>query len=158
MGMYTEIYFRAELARDVPEYVVEYLQRMVGDIGETEHMFPEPEHELFSCPRWSYLGCGGSAYFPITESKVVLDRHTAQWHVLFLANLKNYGGEIGKFFDWIDSFTDARQGEFLGYSLYEEDDNPTLYFRKSEKNYFRLNKEMVGRWEELAAPSTEPPF
>lgn len=153
MGMYTEIYFRADLSPDVPEYVVEYLQRMVGDIEEKEHMFSKPDHELFSCPRWAYLGCGGSAYFPITQSKINFDPFTATWQVFFLANLKNYGGEIHHFFDWIDPFVASRQGEFLGYSLYEEDDVPILYFRKSEKNYFRQDKDTISRWKQLANQS-----
>lgn len=145
MGMYTEIYFRAELARDVPVEVVEILKSM-SDFRNPE---PEelPDHPLFQCSRWRNVGCGGSAYFPITKSEIYLDKYSAQWHVFFLANLKNYSGEIGHFFDWIDPYLDSREGEFLGYSLYEEDDNPILYHRQSEKNYFRLDKDLVAHWQ-----------
>jgi len=145
MGMYTEIFFRAELARDVPTDVVEALKRMMVWDYEEDHV-NVPDHELFKCPRWDLLGCGGSAYYPVTVSKLFQDPYSRQWHVLFLANLKNYNGEIGKFFDWIDQYVDASQGEFLGYELYEEADTPILYHRVSEKNYLKWDEDQYEYW------------
>ena len=45
------------------------------------------------------------------------------------SDFKNYGGEIEKFFDWITTHVE-KDGDktFIGYSLYEEDDEPKLYY------------------------------
>jgi len=146
MGMYTEIFFRAELARDVPTEVVEALKRMISwDYGRDHTNVPD--HELFKCPRWDLLGCGDSAYFPVTASKIYQDDYSKQWNVLLLSNLKNYDGEIGKFFDWIDQYVDEPEGKFLGYQLYEENDTPLLYHRVSEKNYFKWDKDQYEYWK-----------
>lgn len=148
MGMYTEIFFRAELVRDVPEDVVAILKCM------QEFWDPEPEglpdHPLFECSRWKYLGCSDSSYFPIAKSSMEQDSYSGQWRVMILSNLKNYSGEIGKFFDWIDPYVDGPEGSFLGYSLYEEDDVPTLFQKQTQKDYFTWDKEMYNMWRAKA--------
>ena len=144
MGMYTEIFFRAELVRDVPVQVVECLHAMTNFY----HQAPEelPDHPLFECSRWEILGCGGSAYFPVSQSSLQLDTYSGQWHVLFLSNLKNYSGEIGHFFDWIDPYVSGSEGEFLGYSLYEESNDPILFHKKSQTAYFKYDKDIYNYW------------
>jgi hypothetical protein len=135
MGMYTEIHFRAELVSDVPEEVLAVLRHLV-DWEEPE---PEtlPDHELFQCPRWDMLGQCSSAYFPDhPESSLTFEGvGLRRWSVFLNADLKNYGSEIEKFFDWIDPYVRGSQGQFLGYSLYEEDDNPIIYHKKSPSKW-----------------------
>lgn len=131
MGMYTEIYARGTLRKSTPQAVVDILKRMAG------HASPDdlelPDHELFKTERWSILGCGASAYFPATTSLVEIDGFSKNWSFLFHGNLKNYGGEIGKFFDWVDQYVEGSEGDYLGYSMYEETDPgqaPHSFFKK----------------------------
>ena len=134
MGMYTEINFRAELVKDIPEDVLAVLRYLV-DLSPTE---PEnlPDHELFSCPRWDTLGQGCSAYFPAhPESSLTMSDWSKRWVLFLNADLKNYDDEIGKFFDWIEPYVHGSVGQFLGYSLYEEDDNPHIFHKKSPSNW-----------------------
>ena len=131
MGMYTEILFRATLQKDLPEDVLSALHSIVGG-AENQH--PNPQHELFDCPRWEWLGNSNSAYFPImAKSALELDGYSKQYGLVLHANLKNYHGEIGKFFEWIDPYVDAMPGEFLGYELYEDVEPgtpPTFFFKQ----------------------------
>lgn len=131
MGMYTEIYARGTLRKSTPQEVVDLLKIMAGD--KTPADLALPDHELFKCYRWDVLGCGASAYFPATKSVVALDDYSKNWSFMFHANLKNYDGEIGKFFDWIDQYVEGIEGEFLGYHMYEETEPgeaPFCYFKK----------------------------
>jgi hypothetical protein len=123
--MYTEFFFRVELKKDVPEYVVEVLEWMCErDVDEPP---PIPDHEFFKCPRWTMLFTCGSAYFPDSGLHKFRDSFWSGQQALFVhSSLKNYDGEIEKFCGWIDPYVDAPKGEFLGYSLYEEDDTPEL--------------------------------
>lgn len=133
MGMYTEVFFREEITNEAAR-VVEAIRQGVTPEGGY------PDHELFRTSRFSMLFGGGSAYFP-GESEyrltpAVEDEYARygpdadQWSILSLrTSLKNYDGEIEKFFDWIGPHTRADAGGFLGYSLYEEDDTPTLFNR-----------------------------
>lgn len=129
MGMYTEIFMRAELKEDVPEAVLNILRYLLN--GDGESLGAIPSHPFFQCDRWLHIGTSDSAYFPF-EPNSALRRST--WHPGFEisvhANLKNYDQEIDKFFDWIDPYVRAAEGEFLGYSLYEEGNEPILYFKK----------------------------
>lgn len=129
MGSYTEIYARGTLRKSTPQEVVDVLKAMSMN-GPTPETLPD--HELFKCQRWGYLGCGSSAYFPATVSTVYRDDYSKNWAFLFHANLKNYDGEIGKFFDWIDQYVEGGEGEYLGYSMYEEPEPfqaPANYFK-----------------------------
>lgn len=128
--MYTEIHFRAELIKDIPEDVLAVLRYLVDlELPEPE---TTPDHELFSCPRWGTLGQCSSAYFPDhPESFLTLSEWSKRYTLFLNADLKNYGNEIGKFFDWIDPYVDGPQGQFLGYELYEESDDPIIYHKKS---------------------------
>jgi hypothetical protein len=131
MGMYTEIMFRADLVADVPDDVIDVLRVMTGEISS---IAKTPSHPLFEEDRWDILGTGSSAYFPGGfRSRVSLGFYSGQWTVALHGNIKNYGSEIEKFFDWIDPYVDGSEGDFLGYSLYEENDVPTMYFKKAQQ-------------------------
>lgn len=117
---------RVHRGRTTPTEVVNVLRHMAGDTTETETI---PTHPLFETERWQSLFRCDSYYFAAkTHSDVSFDPVTATWFVTVTSNLKNYDDEIGKFIDWIAPHLNSREGEFLGYSLYEEDEFPTLYF------------------------------
>lgn len=132
MGMYTEIFFRATLIKDIPDEVLAPIRAMLGQI----EVDPDdlPDHPLFECPRWDMLGQGSSYYFPQhAASGVTHDEIRKAYGLALNADIKNYHEEIAKFFDWIDPYVDAAPGEFLGYELYEDVEPgtpPASYFKK----------------------------
>lgn len=119
MGMYTEVFFRAE--------VDERAYRIIRDMADgVEFTF---DHPLFSKPRVQNLFRGWSAYFPGAnhfEAEIETYGPSIARYISFRANLKNYDGEIEAFFDWVRPHV-MSEG-FIGYSLYEEDRVPTLYY------------------------------
>jgi hypothetical protein len=126
MGMYTEIFMRGELRGDLPAETMSMLRYLAGEKdGEVP---PLPDHPFFQCDRWDYIGTMNSAYFPFESRSAVVK---SGWHtghdIVIHSQLKNYDGEIEKFFDWIDPLLHMGEGAFLGYSLYEEAERPTIY-------------------------------
>lgn len=125
--MYTEFFFRAELKEDTPIGVINFLNQWFNG----EHIQLQiPEHEFFERDRWEALLAGGSAYFP-GEPRSSFHKPYRQWEIGIHSNLKNYGQEIDYFLDWIDPYVHASRGTFLGYSLYEESDQPHLYWKRT---------------------------
>jgi hypothetical protein len=127
VGMYTEFFFRAPLRGDVD-------RQFFVRLNETPDSFTPvhglPEHPFFQCERWHNLFCGGSAYHETRGFDLRYDSFRSQ-HILFChSSFKNYDGEIEKFLDWIDPMVEELEGTFLGYSLYEEDEQPILYYKK----------------------------
>lgn len=130
MGMYTEFFFRADLLDDTPEEVVNLLHAMTNG---AEYDGELPDHKLFTTQRWEYMLNCSSAYFPQpTQSLVSVDKILGI-SVAIHTNFKNYGNEIELFCDWIDPYVNGFKDDFLGYSLYEEDDEPDLIRKKVSK-------------------------
>lgn len=130
MGMYTELHFNAELRRDVPQDVLDVLALMVRD-AETEPALPD--HPLFKTDQWCVLFTMDSYYFAAdTHSTLRFDDIAQRWFLNVRSNLKNYGGEIEQFIDWIDPYVDAYPGNFLGFYRYEESEDPTLIRKGGE--------------------------
>ena len=135
MGMYTEFFYRAKLIEDVDPRVIELLQWKFG-CGKTVS-YVLPDDEFFLCQRWNMLFRGTSAYFP--ESGLGSIRRSGwgeppgQWLLVVHSSIKNYDHEIEKFCDWIDPYVDAAGDGFLGYSLYEEAENPTLIWKARDE-------------------------
>ncbi len=138
MGMYTEFYFRANL-KDGP--VTDWLERQID--GDEDFDAGFDDHEFFTLPRWSHVFIGGGAVYQ--ESRRPVFRRKGTWliydnQLVLASSLKDYGGEIDAFIDWITPHLKMPRGEFLGYSLYEDthDDgdnyreHPTLYFAQQE--------------------------
>ncbi|UDL16402.1 hypothetical protein SEA_ZOOMAN_153 [Microbacterium phage Zooman] len=125
MGMYTEFFFRAELKKDTPQEVIDFLDAWFK--GEE----PAPlDHDFFRRPRWESLLLGSSAYFPTLPNSSFANVW-GYWELGIHASLKNYGAEIDYFLDWIEPYVDGYKGDFLGYSLYEESEQPHLYWKRS---------------------------
>jgi hypothetical protein len=138
MGMYTEFYFRANL-KDGP--VTDWLERQIT--GEEWFETGFDDHEFFTLLRWSHVFTGGGAVYQ--ESRQAVFRRKGSPFIydnklVVASSLKNYGGEIEAFIEWIGPHLDMPKGDFLGYSLYEDthDDNrnyrehPNLYFAAQE--------------------------
>ena len=127
MGMYTEFHFNSKLKRNVPPNVIEILKFMVG---QTEAKPDLPDHPLFATDRWDTMLRTDSAYFDAdTHSTLRYEEGPKARYVLCIrCNLKNYEGEIEKFVDWIMPYLSKIPGEFLGFSRYEETEQPTLIF------------------------------
>ena len=133
MGMYTEIVANFALKENVPSEVITILQYLVGD--QENRPTKLPDHDFFKCNRWAATLMMSSYYFmPISNSILHHDEPNSTWYLSSRSDLKNYDGEIEKFFDWIDPYVDALNGEFLGYSRYEESLEPILFLTKKSLN------------------------
>ena len=111
MGMYTEIFFRAEVDEGA------YKAMLTAD---SDYLLDRVMHS-------------GSAYFPEVEPtgpRFYPDTRYNHYNVEFRSSLKNYHNEIERFFAWVAPHCVAPNtaGGFIGYSLYEEDRYPTLFF------------------------------
>lgn len=116
MGMYTEIFVNVDLKQDVPASVIDVLRAMCSR---------EDSPCLESLPsRWSYLFRAGRTN---TSCAHLTQNNYGRWSLLAKGDIKNYEGEIEAFFDWLMPWIDAYKGDFIGFSLYEEDTEPTLF-------------------------------
>ena len=130
MGMYTEIYVKAVLKENVDDNVINILKYMLGmDDVELEDL-DIPSHSLFTTRRWhSMLRSGSYYHIPYKIKLLEYNDISENYYLVVRSDFKNYQGEIGKFFDWITPYI-VKDGDktFIGYSLYEEDDEPKLYY------------------------------
>lgn len=130
MGMHTEIYVKAVLKEDVNINVIDVLKYMLGmDNIELEDLIL-PNHSLFTTNNWHYMLRSGSYYHvPYVVSLFEYNNISENYYLVVRSDFKNYQGEVEKFFDWISPHVE-KDGDktFMGYSLYEEDDEPKLYY------------------------------
>ena len=126
MGMYTELIFGAELKKDTPREVIDTLEYMIGKVETKPNNFPLPNGR---CER---LFQGGSYYFPVSDpvNKMWIDNIDNRCHISTRSNIKNYGGEIEAFLEWIKPHVDYGSGSRNMYAivLHEEFDEPTIYY------------------------------
>jgi hypothetical protein len=123
MGMYTEIYVNVDLKKDTPPEVLSILVGMCGG-NESRGLAEKPA-------RWAYLFQDGSFYTPLTScGHLTYNEISRQWSLLGKGDIKNYEGEIEQFFEWIMPYIDGNEGDFIGYSRYEEAQEPTLIYLK----------------------------
>ena len=121
MGMYTEIYVNVDLKEETPLDVINVLKAMCGEFDNSS-LLGKPD-------RWACLFYSGSYYTPNTScAKLTFDKISNQWSLLGKGDIKNYDEEIEKFFEWIMPFIDGFEGDFIGYSRYEESQSPKLVF------------------------------
>lgn len=121
MGMYTELFFSAEFKdklSDVDEAAVQFL------FGDADRPQEVPEHRFFECSR---------AYWMFNSPRhagpgVTLKIGDYYRHVTAHIELKNYEGEIEAFLDWVRPLLDNSAGTCIGWTWYEENDNPTLIY------------------------------
>lgn len=127
MGMYTELFVKVALKEDTPESIINIIQYLVGGVELTADV---GEHLLFTKPRWEFVLCSASYYHqPFTTTNFKYDDIAKQWYLCSRSDLKDYDGEIEAFFDWLSPYVETSADKtFIGYSLYEEDSEPKLYF------------------------------
>lgn len=130
MGMYTELVLGVELKQD--EKVLDILRYMLGD---TEICPEYPKHPLFDTDRWHMMLVCDSYYFDgHTDSSLDIDR-IGVCTLNVRSNLKNYCEEIDKFLNWLAPY--IRSYGFIGYTRYEEDDDPLLIYIEGGKIIYR---------------------
>lgn len=135
MGMYTQLHYNARLKEDTPKEVLNILKFMTVHRDQPTDDREVPDHELFQTQRWPYILTMGSAYFAAEPHSRLIEEDYGDWRAIRLnvnSNIKNYDNEIEKFVDWIDEYVDAPPGVWLGYKRYEEDNEPTLIYKKGE--------------------------
>lgn len=126
MGMYTEFHFNSQLKQATPETVIAVLDYMMG---KPAHELELPEHELFKTDRWRWMLQSDSYYFDAdTSSALRFDDISKNYYLNIRCNLKNYNSEIEKFVNWIMPYLDKENGNFLGFSRYEESEEPDLIY------------------------------
>jgi hypothetical protein len=125
--MYTELHYNVLLRRDTPQSVIDVLEYMLDNDLPQPSL---PDHWLFRTERWKVMLRMSSASFAApTHSE--LTKEPGGYYVLSVCcNLKNYNEEIEKFVDWMDSYVAAFKGDFLGYSRYEESEDPDIIRKK----------------------------
>lgn len=125
--MYTELIFGASLKNDTPEQVINALKYIVGEIETKPLDFPLSEG------RTEWLLKGSSYYFGVSEPITRLWQDLQnEWRLSARCSIKNYGGEIEEFLEWIKPYIDGGSGYRAMYALtmYEEDSEPTIYYLK----------------------------
>lgn len=137
MGMYTKINIILKIKIDTPKKVIDILENMFNGYGAEDIKMKGielPNHKFFEKGNRVWFPCSaGSYYFTGTANSNIKYRTVDNQMVLHIdTDFKNYGDEIKHFLDWITPYVDADNNEFLGYSLYEEDNNPTLYFFRNK--------------------------
>lgn len=126
MGMYTELVLGVELTSEPT--VIDTLRRMLD--SDAKNKVVTIGHPLFSTSRWAYMLLCDSYYFDgQADSRLVYDAHLKSYYLNVRCNLKNYDNEIELFLDWLCPY--IRTEGFLGYSRYEEDNNPTLIYKEN---------------------------
>lgn len=149
MGMYTKINIIIKLKKETPKNIIEVIECMFNgyDIEDMNACGVEiPKHDFFENDRrvWFPKSCG-SYYFTGTANSNIQYRNVDKEMVLHIdTDFKNYDDEIELFLDWIAPYVDAYEKEFLGYSRYEEDLNPTLYFYSNGKIIEFINNNVKG--------------
>jgi len=128
MGMYTELVVSTRIVDD-PK-VINVLKLMIAEDLDVPEIVDLPSHPLFETGRWNYMLRSSSYYFtPIASSLLEYDKIGKSWSFINRSDFKNYDNEINLFLDWIDPYIDAEDGEMIGYSRYEESDEPTIRYK-----------------------------
>jgi hypothetical protein len=127
MGYYTEFKFKAKLSNDIPENILDLLNKIIS--GEVlEDLYQQKtgkelpgmmsvndipnlpiEHEFGKCPRWNML-FNSNPFNPENIKSSKLEENELTIHTEF----KNYDGEIEKFIDWIRPFTVSLEAKSKG--------------------------------------------
>lgn len=127
MGMYTKLHCNIKIKKDAID-CIKVLNYMLDNdtIDNIAELHLEP-HDLFKTDRWEYMLKSCSFYFTgSNNTKLIYNGYNYVLHCD--CDLKNYDDEIELFLDWISKYCDCDYNEFIGYTRYEEDVNPTLLY------------------------------
>ena len=139
MGSYTELNISVNLELD--DNTRKVLEFMVGDREEMD--FTIPSHPLFesNAGRWKGMLYCDSFYFSHTAGSSLVNRlswrepDSTERVLNVRCDLKNYDDEINKFLDWIRPYSITRG--FIGYTRFEEAEDPTLIYFNDEGFEFK---------------------
>lgn len=137
MGMYTEIVVKINFTRkqigdnnfNILDYMFNPNTKLMTENWNPIDSIEIPDHEFFKCHRWVSVGNMNSYYHhPDRVNSWYKTNGKDDDIYLFARNdLKNYDGEIEKFFNWLNTLDFMYEGEFIGYSIYEEENTPTIH-------------------------------
>ena len=140
MGMYTELNIGVNLRTSTPDNIIKILSYMLGN--NYNDNIEITNHPLFSTGRWEYMLRCDSYYFDgRTDSSMEYDDIGKNYQLNVRCNLKNYNNEISLFLDFIQPYLDTYGS--LGYTRYEECEDPTLIYN-TEKGIKLLNVYEMG--------------
>ena len=138
MGMYTELNMAVSLSSDTPERVVETLKFMLGD-SEKRVL---DDHALFATTRWDIMLRCDSYYFDgRTDSSMIQDDIDHEYKLNIRCNFKNYDNEIELFLNWLQPY--MKTFGFIGYTRYEEYDDPYLIYNTYGHGGYRIELRRV---------------
>lgn len=122
--MYTELIVGCALKSDVPAHVIETLKYMVDD---REDLPKDTTLKIGRNPLKAQ-----SYYFAVCQSspKFWYEDLTKAWVLSARGNIKNYGGEIEEFLEWLKPFISSGSGrdDFYAITIYEESRVPTIHY------------------------------
>ena len=136
MGMYTEVVLKINFTRrqigdnnfKILDYMFNENTKLMTDDYKPSTEITIPDHPFFQCSRWDSVGNMSSYYHhPERISSWVTDASGDDVYLFARNDLKNYDNEIDKFFDWLNTLNCMYEGDFIGYSIYEEDSMPKIY-------------------------------
>ena len=138
MGMYTEVIFRGTISKSkVGNDIFDIFDYMFNPNSRVDiNSLKLPDHEFFKCQRWSSIGNMSSFYhhpnrvvdWYIPYYNLPIENNT-DVYIFSRNDLKNYNGEIDKFFDWVQTLGIFHDGEYMGQSMYEEYNTPKIYIQ-----------------------------
>lgn len=142
MGMYTEFYFRANV-KGGP--VADWLERQIVG-GERFDNGGCDDHEFFTAPRWDHVFRGDGAVYQ--ESRAAIFRRPQECgpydnQLVLSSSLKNYDDETELFVKWITPHLKMPDGDFLGYSLYEDSTDDGVKSRREHPRLYFMNRDGV---------------
>ena len=130
MGMYTELNIGVNLNKNTPDKVIKILNYMLEGNDDNDEI-NGINHPLFSTDRWRWMLVSDSYYFDSrTDSSMTKDSISKCYELNVRCNLKNYDNEISLFLNFIQPYLDT--DGFIGYTRYEEYENPTLIYNTME--------------------------
>lgn len=140
MGMYTKINLVLPIKKDTDSNTLNILHHIFEGYGLEDLKQANitiPEHPFFkeNSSIWFPISYG-SYYFTGTYNSCIQHDDLGEYAMVLHidTDFKNYANEIDNFLDWIKSYLDVDEdGTFLGYSRYEEDLDPVLYYYKEGK-------------------------
>jgi hypothetical protein len=75
-----------------------------------------------------------SYYFEADTHSTLVPYPSGGCGLSITSNFKNYNNELHLFLDWIMPYVSAMPGTWLGYHMYECDEQPTLIFYPADES------------------------
>lgn len=132
MGYYTELILGCSLKIDTPQFVIDTLKYLGGQITKVPEGYPfsddDSRLDFYFFSRSSYCFGVCNAHFSLT----LKDDFKPHFYILDArCNLKNYNKEIQTFLDWLEPYVDHGSGSQSFYAIVTpEDGTPIFYYSR----------------------------